>query len=590
MRVKILSITLAALALCLFGPTAVASATAPLSFQVTIDPSLGASAPAGGYDGRVYVCITDTDPADPDWGGEPRVQANANWGFSAPVYGLDVDGIQPGHAVTLADDPSKTYPDGVWGYPKHTIAELPDGHYWVQAYVNVYHTYHRADGFALKLPYPAGNGVYNELNMTGGLYGPTIELDITQDSGAIALTVDAVVPQDDHSEAVPAGGTSQQGNPADSAHVKHVKIRSKLLSQFWGEDMYIAADILLPSGWDKKNNARRKYPAAYWTFHYPTRNPCGFVEPPGVQKEGKNWFFGDARFSDWWLSGDAPQMVVIQLRTENPYGEVSQQADSPNMGPWDSAAWQELIPELQKRFRLYNAGWARSVFGWSTGGWMATNQMLEHPEKYAGAWAYAPDILSFDAFPYLNLYDARNAYWTDYGWTTIPVPSYSSPDGVPEGLMYQDYGFESVLHTHLRGYGYASYSFGTWCPPGADGYTAPAWDMTTGKIDHSVTDYMAANWDMTKKVVREWPAEGRQLRGKLHLYVGYTDGGLEYPFKRFQSAVQGLKNPRADAQFVISPVAGHAVPRPNGMLGQIREMARTMKAAAPGKAKTWWFR
>jgi len=35
---------------------------------------------------------------------------------------------------------------------------------------------------------------------------------------------------------VPPGGTEQQGNPSDSAHVKHLKIRSALLSRFWGKD------------------------------------------------------------------------------------------------------------------------------------------------------------------------------------------------------------------------------------------------------------------------------------------------------------------------------------------------------------------
>jgi hypothetical protein len=155
MRLKALAVMVVALALGLLA-AAGAAAAAPLSFNVRLDRSLPDQ--LAGIDGRVYVFVTTTDPADPVYGGEPRLRADNNWAFSEPFWGLDVTDAHPGDAVTVADTPTDTYPAGVYGYPLPTIAELPAGHYWVQAYMNVYHTYLRADGFDLKLPYPGGSG------------------------------------------------------------------------------------------------------------------------------------------------------------------------------------------------------------------------------------------------------------------------------------------------------------------------------------------------------------------------------------------------------------------------------------------------
>ena len=134
----------------------------------------------------------------------------------------------------------------------------------------------------------------------------------------LALT-DVIAPSDP----VPPGGTCQQGNPPDSAHVKHVKIKSELLSRYWGRPMYIAANVLLPAGYDEHPDAR--YPVVYQHGHYPGPSPFGFRED------------GGNAFSQWWLGGEAPRVIAVTFRHENPYYDDSYAVNSANLGPYGDA-------------------------------------------------------------------------------------------------------------------------------------------------------------------------------------------------------------------------------------------------------------
>ncbi len=62
--------------------------------------------------------------------------------------------------------------------------------------------------------------------------------------------------------------------PADTKQVKHIKIKSKLLSDFWGHDMYLGATILLPKGYDDHPNVQ--YPVVYEQGHFSLGAPGGF--------------------------------------------------------------------------------------------------------------------------------------------------------------------------------------------------------------------------------------------------------------------------------------------------------------------------
>ena len=57
-------------------------------------------------------------------------------------------------------------------------------------------------------------------------------------------------------------------DPPDTKYVKHVRIRSELLSKFWGRDMHLGAHVLLPEGFEAHPNAR--YPLVINHGHFPS--------------------------------------------------------------------------------------------------------------------------------------------------------------------------------------------------------------------------------------------------------------------------------------------------------------------------------
>jgi len=586
-------LVLVVLGIVLIGASA--AVAAPVSFQVTLDAS---PAPTADVDGRLIVIAADPVYAGPDWGyTEPRQLPGdfANSSGRPAFWGREVTGIGNGDSVTL--DGSATDPvAGTYGFPYVSTDELPPGDYWVQALLNTYTTFDRADGFSLKLIMP-GNGE-NWGNNPGSYYSQPQMVTIPPGGGTVDLSLTKVVQP---SEPVPPGGSAQQGNPTDSEYVKHVKIRSELLSDFWGRDMYIAADVLLPSGYFARGNADRRYPVVCWAFHFPKRNPGGFVQPAAKQPAGRNWWYRDDRFSKWWLSGKAPQMIYIQYREQNPYGETAYMHDSANMGPYDTAERTELWPALQKRFRMYEAGWARTIFGISSGGWMAAAQQIYHPDFYAGAWVFAPDSLSFEAVGGADLYRDGSMFYFPAAppFTALPRPDTVNPDG-----SYADIQ-ENYSHWELASGGGAvqarsgSYdgiwgeNFAMWGPRGADGYAKPFFDLYEGGIDHGVTARMHDN-DLADYTVAHWREIGSDLSGKLHIWVGTKDEFLmNLGVESFEEHVAALGAPSPDFDITYVPDATHVwwpeVGLGGGLLGILREMALAMKDAAPDAASRWWY-
>jgi hypothetical protein len=319
---------------------AIAQTSTPLSFRVSFDAALRSEP----VDGRVFVIVSTDTSSD------PRFQVYVGGGV--PFWGRDVSGVEPGDVMTL-DGGAGTY-----GYPFETLAQLPAGDYQVQAFLNVYTTFSRSDGSVVQLHMPCGDGGYF-LDSPGNLYGTPVQMHLAPDAGTIQLSLDNVV---EPSDPVPAGGTCQQGNPKDSKHVKHLKIQSDLLTAFWGTPIFIGADVLLPDGYGKAVNADVRYPVIYLQGHFPFSNPFGFTEG------------GGNRFSDWWLSADAPRVVVVQLRHETPFFDDSYAVNSANLGPYGDAIVTELIPSIQDAYRIVARPWARTLTGGSTGGWEALAQ------------------------------------------------------------------------------------------------------------------------------------------------------------------------------------------------------------------------
>ena len=151
----------------------------------------------------------------------------------------------------------------------------------------------------------------------------------------------------------PAGGTIQLvadqvippiNPPADTEYVKHIKFKSELLSRFWGRPIYLGAVVLLPRDYGRTTI---RYPIDYIQGHFSLDPPYRF--------DDKN------EFSKAWLSDRFPRMIAVTLQHPNPYYDDSYLVNSPNVGPYDDALMKELIPAIEKQFRVIGEPYALSL-------------------------------------------------------------------------------------------------------------------------------------------------------------------------------------------------------------------------------------
>ena len=207
-------------------------------------------------DGRLLLMITTDDSR------EPRFQVSNGPG-AIPVFGIDVEGLKP--------DETAVFDAEVFGFPVESIAAIPPGEYWVQALLHIYETFHRADGRTVKLPMDRGEG--QKWNRApGNLYSVAqkVKIDPGNDE-VIYLTLDQKIPPFPERE--------------DTKYIKHIKIQSEKLTEFWGRPMHLDAIILLPEGFDEHPEAR--FPLMdYQGHHHRTfYTPVGFRETPPDQSQ-----------------------------------------------------------------------------------------------------------------------------------------------------------------------------------------------------------------------------------------------------------------------------------------------------------------
>ena len=123
-------------------------------------------------DGRMLLLLS-TDPSE-----EPRMQINDTL-KSQLVFGIDVDGLQPGQPVIVDDK--------AWGYPIRSLRDVPPGEYYVQALLHRYETFHQADGKTIKLPMDRGEGQHWNL-APGNLYSQPVKIAIGKFHGLMQTT------------------------------------------------------------------------------------------------------------------------------------------------------------------------------------------------------------------------------------------------------------------------------------------------------------------------------------------------------------------------------------------------------------------
>jgi hypothetical protein len=225
-----------------------------------------------------------------------------------------------------------------------------------------------------------------------------------------------------------------------------------------------------------------------------------------------------------WTGPNFPRVLAIEIQHANPYYDDSYAVNSQNLGPYGDAIVKELIPHIEKQFRGIGAGWARFLYGGSTGGWEALAAQMFYPEEFNGCYAACPDPIDFRAYTVVDIYKDTNAYWYEGPFKRAPRPGHRDYLGHLSATLEQANRMELVLGTKGRSGGQWDIWEAVYSPVGADGYPQRLWDKRTGEINHKVAEFWRENYDLSHILRRDWNRGlGRKLQGKIHIYVGDMD-------------------------------------------------------------------
>src|ERR1700689_1368441 len=185
---------------------------------------------------------------------------------------------------------------------------------------------------------------------------------------------------------------------------------SPKLSKFWGRPIHMRGAILLPPSY---SIGKSRYPTVYMThgfgadMRYLAQRSAGNI----------NKLMEDKKI---------PEMIWVFMLEACPGGPQGFDA-SGNNGPWGTALTSELIPDLEKKYRMDAKPSGRFLTGHSSGGWAALWIQVSHPEFFGGTWPTAPDTTDFRTFA------AQTAL------TKQPPPNfYRAEDGSPRMFIRMD--------------------------------------------------------------------------------------------------------------------------------------------------------
>jgi len=520
-----------------------AAAAAKLRFEFSFPESVRQTA----ADGRLFVIIARTESP------EPRQQIRSY--DSTPFFGMNIDGLRAGQTAVVDDT--------AYGYPFEHFGDLPAGDYYVQGMLNVYTTFHRADGHTVKMHMDQWEGQHF-LKSPGNLYSGVQKVHLDPSVGAtVKISLDKVI--------------SPIQSPADTEHVKHVKFESPLLTKFWGQPIYIGATVLLPKDYDK--NPKLYYPVNYEQGHFGTGNPGRFNE----RSSG-------AGFSEAWLSDKYPRMMFVTFQHPTPYYDDSYAVDSPNSGPYGKALTEELIPYIESHFRAIPKPYARILSGGSTGGWESLALQIFYPDYFGATYSYCPDPVDFHFFQMVNLYDWPNAWEKKGSWISVPIPGERDTNGMVQSTMKQQLSYERALGDHGRSGEQWDAWQATYGPVGDDGFFKPVIDPETGNINKDVAAYYREHWDLNEYLKKHWNEVGHKLSRKIHIWVGDMDTYyLNDAVHQLENFLNTTTDPPYGGTIVYGPGKPHCWAGPLNLTDQTKVMAQDAAKRAPTDADTSWL-
>lgn len=429
---------------------------------------------------------------------------------SQQVFGMTVDGWEAGQAVSLSAD--------AVGYPVRTLGALPPGEYTLQVVLNVYKTFHRADGKMVKLPPDEGEGQHWNVK-PGNLFSAPQRVRIGPGAPELHVSLENVIPPIEPEK--------------DTKYIRHLRIQSPMLTKFWGTPIFLSAVVLVPEGFDTHPEAH--YPLVVFEDHFESTFTDFRETPPDPELKpdysdrfhlaGYNRIVQQEAYKNYqdWTKPNQPRMLIVKINHANPFYDDSYAVNSANLGPYGDAIETELIPAIEKQFRGIGQGWARFAYGGSTGGWESLAVQMFYPDHYNGAFVACPDPVDFHAYGTVDLYKQDNMFYLQGANKRVEQPAMRDYLGHTLITIRDNVQYEAALGDRGR----SGEQFDIWqavySPVGKDGYPQPIFDKTTGAIDHQTAAYWHEHFDLDAMLQRDWATLGPKLQGKIHLYVGSDD-------------------------------------------------------------------
>jgi hypothetical protein len=524
-------------------------------FEVTVDPATRSTP----LTGRLVVVVSKV--AEP----EPRMVIAPQ---GAALFAIDLEQLRAGQPA-IVDTKSLGYPV--------PLASLPAGDYYAQAIVNTYEAVKRADGKTIWVHFNDGTQEVMQI-AAGNVYSDVQKIHVGN-GGTVRLRINKTIPANPR--------------PQDTEWVKHARIQSQKLTAFWGRPVYVYATVLLPKGYNEHPNV--KYPTVYTFGHNVpfSFNPdstrtrgLGQINPVTGTETGYDFYKS-------WVSDGFPRFIAVSFEQATPWFLDSYSVNSAQNGPYGDAMEEEIIPALEKQFRMIGKPYARLGEGASTGGWQTLALQLKHPDFFGGAWVLQPDPIDFRRYQLVDIYADTNAFLVpNTMFTTTERPFKRTPEGQVQWTLRQLSLFEEVLGTKGR----SNYQLEGWeaiyGPMDADGYPKPLWNKLTGTIDKSVANYMRDNgYDLRDYAQKNWATLGPKVANKLHFFAGDMDDFyLNLAVYRFEDFLKSTPDGKSVPFTYNRPMKGHsshAMP----WAELVRQMGAYVKRNTPtgDDASSWWY-
>ncbi len=429
-----------------------------------------------------------------------EVDANPFRASDTSVAAREVSQWQPGQVVDIDAD-ELAFPAG--------YSQLPPGDYYIQAVLDVDHSYNYI-----------GRGAGDLVSTVAKVHLPTASIP--------TLTLAKALPASDPWK-MRASAPEAVRKAASEArqHATLVDFTSPSLSAFWGRAISMRGWVLTPPGYDAKASAR--YPTVYYTQGFGGNNDRVSGSLVGVYAA--------------MLDKEMPPMIWVFLDESSTTG-THEFADSVNNGPWGQALTEELIPHLEAQYSMDGDANGRFLNGHSSGGWATLWLQTRYPKVFGGTWSTSPDPSDFHDFTGIDLYAPNaNAYRRPDG---SAYPLVRDHDKVL-GTFEQFAKLERVLGTY--GGQLASFEW-VFSPRGKDGRPEPMFDRDTGAVDPTVVGYWRDHYDIAWRLRQQWPQLKADLDGKIHLYVGTADTFyLDGVAHKLKAVLDGL-HAKSDIRFL----------------------------------------